>query len=444
MSRRNTAQALLIAGLLCAHLPHLAAQSSQRHHVIVLLDRSGSMRDHLSDALPLIRDTLPDLCLEPGRVLKNPARALIDSASRRDRLSARVFGLDYLTATSFAEFVSFWPGTDGLPRAGVDRSTFGDLLDGIQADPLRVFSTRWTGLSLALPLALVEQGRYRETTAEPYDRTFVILISDETYNVANPTLELGEFQSGLKTGSSYETRTARPLLQAIDGVQARLRQVQKYFLLDPVGEDHPVGDVHLRVFEAIPNTWAIGIESVWQFEQTEFRFRRAADGFHSEFPLRPLGVEHLKPYRTEAVLLERGREIDREVFPGSATDTSVRFSLPRSAASASDLKVRLRFWVRYTDSVYGMQLLSPDGSALQGSAGLVREVPVTLEPADRVLGLVPLPFWAFRFASAFGLSSQFAATWFWNVIVLIVGAVALVFLIWRRSTVRDVGRVVVD
>jgi hypothetical protein len=194
------------------------------------------------------------------------------------------------------------------------------------------------------------------------------------------------------------------------------------------------------VFEAVPNTWAFGIESVWAFEHQAFRFRRVPEGFESAFPLHPVTSRTsrwMKPFRTEAVLMDGGRVVDQQVFDGSDPRPAVRFTLPRHVASKPDLQVRLKFWVLYADSVYGRQILSPDGLELQGAEGLVRTIPVELEEPDRVVGLLPLPFWAFSTASAVGLGSQGAATWFWNVVVLLLACAVVIAVIWRVSTERD-------
>lgn len=438
---RRIACTFVIASLTCAFSTRLVAQPSQQHHVILLLDRSESVVNTVAskDLELALRDSLRALC-HTFRLLEDSTRALLDP-SRGDLLSTLTFGLDS-TSTSFTDFISPWPGTPGTPRANVDNAAFDTLWSRIHNEGFRAFFTaQWSGISLALPLALAELGR-SQWAGEPVHRTFVVLITDGAFNGGDPTFELIDFRAGLRK-REYPWWTAQGL--GIARVETLKDEMRKYYGFDPVGGDHSQGNLHIRVFEAIPNTWAFGIESLWEFEHTTFRFRRVPEGYRSEVPLRLLPTDYLRSYRTEAALLDGdGRVLRDTVFTASDTDPVVRFFLPHNANLRMNPKVRMRFWVQYTDSIYGMQLLSPDGSELQGRRGLVREIQVALEPPERVLGMLPLPFWAFRVASFLGLRSQVAATWLWNLIALLIGSVVLAYSIWRMSAVRDASKVVVD
>lgn len=423
--RTLLARAFLL-GVVAAGVPvHLHASGPpDRHHVIVLLDRSESIinRGRMPAFEAALRTELGRLCRTPGFLPDEPGRALFDPA-RGDLLSILAFGFDHRTAVNFDGFIAAARPWGLFRQQGAATSVFDGLWDRLHGDhPAGFFTEQWSGISLAMPLALAYRGNGGEAAAGPVSRTFLILVSDDEFNGGEPNLELKVLRGDM--GSLRGRYPSAPrLIAATRRVEATLDSARMYYLFRPVHEI-AVGSgeeaVHLSAFEAVPNTWAFAIESVWEFEHERFRMRRTPEGFQSRFRLREMGAKTMHPHRVEAVLLRGDEEVDRQVIADTQHTPEIRLSLP-AAARRDSLTVRLRFWVRYDDPVYGMHLLTPDGSELQGSIGLVRILPnVELEPPARILGLVPLPFRAYRFAAWFGLSSQTKAALGYSLVLVLL------------------------
>lgn len=429
---------LLLSALLTALPAGLhAAQLPERHHVIVLLDRSRSMlgggglpREQQLEAA--IRDRLRRVCFTPGLVREMGDRVLLDPG-RGDVLSIVAFGLNFNTARNFDAFVTVPSQPRALRLAEASPAIFDELWGQIRRTGLSsFFSEPWSGISLAMPLALDFQGRSGAREASPVARTFLVLVTDAEFNGGDPNLELGQLVGDLR-----RINPRSPLLTAEAELRERVMRAQSYYLFTQRGGDTPRGGIQLPVFEAIPNARTFGIESVWSFEHGAFRFHRVPGGFRSEFALKPVQESAMQPLRTEA-LLERGDSVlERREIPEGQAAPVLRLFLPETAAESDSLRVRLRFWVRQADEVYGMQILSPDGPPVQGSGGLVRTIPVSLEGPATVLGVLPLPFWAFRVAAGLGIRSQAGAAMFWNVALLLLFVLCVYLWIRKASTTRD-------
>ncbi|HET7228699.1 MAG TPA: hypothetical protein VFJ16_01720 [Longimicrobium sp.] len=403
----------------------------------MLLDRSASIvnRGRLPAFEAALRTELERLCRTPGFLPDEPERALFDPA-RGDLLSILAFGFDHRTAVNFDGFIASARPWGLFRQPGAATAVFDGLWGRLHGDdPAGFFTEQWSGISLAMPLALAYRGNGGEAAAGPVGRTFLILVSDDEFNGGDPNLELKVLRRGMDSLRG-DYPSAPRLIDATRRVEATVDSARRYYLFRPVHEiavGRAPTAVHLSAFEAVPNTWAFAIESVWEFEHERFWMRRSPRGFQSRFRLREIGAETMHPHRIEAVLLRGGREVDRQEFADTQHAPEIRLSLP-AAARRDSLTVRLRFWVRYDDPVYGMHLLTPDGSELQGSTGLVRTLRVELEPPARVLGLVPLPLPAYRFAARFGLSSQAAASWGYSLVLVVLLIYAARMGIAKAST----------
>ncbi|HET7462569.1 MAG TPA: hypothetical protein VFJ82_15050 [Longimicrobium sp.] len=434
------ARAFLLGGVAAGIPVHLHASGlPDRHHVIVLLDRSASIvhGGRMPAFEAALRTKLGPLCSTPGLLPDTPERALYDPA-RGDLLSILAFGFDHRSAVNFDGFIAATPPWGLFRQPGAATTVFDGLWGRLHGDhPAGFFTEQWSGISLAMPLALAYRGNGGRAAAGRVDRTFLILVSDDAFNGGDPNLELRVLRSDMDSLRADFPSSAPRLIDATRRVEATIDSARRYYLFRPVHEI-AVGEgreaVHLSVFEAVPNTWAFAIESVWEFEHERFRMRRTPRGFQSRFRLREMGAEAMHPHRVEAVLLRGDQEVDRQVLADTQRTPEIRLSLP-AAARRDSLTVRLRFWVRYDDPVYGMHLLTPDGSELQGSTGLVRTLRVVeLEPPARILGLAPLPFRAYRFAARFGLSSQAAAAWAYSLVLALLLIYAARTAIAKAST----------
>jgi hypothetical protein len=429
---RRIARAALAAAVLAASSAPFRAAAQERHHVIVVLDRSGSMvvggEPRLRALEEAVRERLRDACFDPGHA--GPDRALLDPEAG-DFLSVVSFGLD-ARARDFGRFIQV--EADGVEygmvrRANAPADVFDELWRRIAGDGFgagRFFSTGLSAISLALPLALEHEGRTGAARAEPAHRTFMVLVTDEQYN--GPGIlsqELKELES-------------TPVRGDLAGVRARVERVYAQYDFR-AGPETGTGGIHVKVFEVLPNR-VFDAGSLWRFNNEGFGFRRAHGGFQSAYRLERLDAPPMRPEKVEAQLLDDGgRVLQRREFGAGDPEPVVRFALPRSAR-ADSLRVRLRFWVRQADSVYGMRLLDPDVS--EGRERLAATIPVILEPPARILGFVPLPDWLGALLAPVAGDDHGAAR-LCNLAVLALVALAVFAWALRASTITS-GRMLVN
>lgn len=430
---------LLATAVLAAHAAPLRADPApERHHVIVVVDRSGSMLDggapsRWATLERTIRVRLREACFRPGWAL--PGRALLDP-SAGDVLSVVSFGLER-GARDFSRFIQVEGGGvryGGLRRAEAPGDVFDRLwraIDGLGPDGF--FTGHLSGISLALPLALENEGRHGAAADRPVHRTFVLLVTDELYN--GPGTFSQELRDLAKT----------PLAGALEGVRARVDSVYRHydFTADTVAE----GAIVVKLFEVVPSR-AFDIGALWRFNNEAFDFRRVDGGFRSEFALRKqdMAPRTLRTQRIEALLLDGGTLVDRVTVPPGQEAPVVRFTLPASAR-ADSLAVRLRFWVRQTDAVYGMRLLDPDGPDRATREALAVTVPVRLEPPSLIGGVVPVGPFTRSVAGFFGVHDDAGVARLWNFIivaVVVLAAMAAVFSWALRASTITTGRELVN
>lgn len=438
--RGLTLHTLLAAAALAAHAAPLRADPApERHHVIVVLDRSGSMDDYGLAALErAVRVRLRQACFTPGWNRGLPDRALLDPASG-DVLSVVSFGLER-GARDFERFIQVEDGglTYGmLRRADAPGDTFEDLWRAIERyGPGGFFSGHLSGISLALPLALEYEGRHGAAADRPVHRTFMLLVTDDRYN--------GPGTLGLELDELART----PLAGAVDEVSTRAGGVYGLYEFKPRRVEG--GAIRLKLFEVVPrHSFEVG--SLWIFNNEAFEFRRVAGGFRSDFPIRRQkdlqpGLAPLRTQRIEALLLDGGRVIDRRRILAGQAAPSVRFALPLDARAES-LSVRLRFWVRQADGVYGMRLYDPDGPDPVERAALTVTVPVRLQPPALVLGVIPVGPVTRTLAAIVGVHEDGAVARLWNFVILaaaVLAAVATVFSWALRASTITSGRELVN
>jgi hypothetical protein len=422
---------LLVTASLAAQAAPLRADTvPERHHVIVVLDRSGSMVHGGASRWAMLERTvtrrLRDACFTPGWAL--PGRRLLDPASG-DVLSIVSFGLER-GASDFSRFIQV---EEGGTRYGMLRRADApaDVFDGlwrtiVSFGPGGFFSGHLSGISLSMPLALEYEGRHGAADDRPVHRTFVLLVTDDRYNgPGTVNLELDEL-----------ARTS--LGGAVDEVRRRVGGVyEQYGFAERRADD---GAIRLKLFEVVPRH-SFDIRALWGFNNEAFPFRRVDGGFRSDFHLsrREDAPITLRTQRIEALLMDGGAVIGRRTVP-TGQDAVIAFALP-AGARAGSLSVRLRFWVRQADSVYGMRLYDPDGPELATRAALRVTIPVRLEPAGLILGVIPVGSWAERPAAWVGVHGQAAVVRLWNFVILAAAVLAAVVAVFswalRASTITS-------
>jgi hypothetical protein len=429
-------RACVVLAALPALSPHRLAGSETptRHHVIVVLDRSMSMRlgpsTRRQEVETMIRERLPDALFDPARG-PQAGRALLDPA-QGDVLSVVTYALDIDPPSDFSQFIQ--TDINGVPfgflrQADPSRATFQHLWSTIVDQGYEnFFSPRWSGIGVAKALALEYQGLHGSLDAPPVHRTFVVVVDDNDFNGINPSGELSQLSKDFPS-----------LRDDVELMEARVARVGYLYDFKPqfsLAE----GDIHLKVFQAVRNMDSFSVGTLWIFDQGGVQFNRVRGGFRSDYVLQPVPSAELRPVRVAAELLDEGSVLDRQEFAAGTAQPRVRFSVPE-AASRRPLKVRLRFWVRQSDHVYGMNLLDPDAADSAVAAALVHTVPARFQPPSAIFGSIRVGPRTFAVASFFGADDQEQAAQYWEVtavvFIALLAAAAVLAWAWRHSAVTN-------
>ena len=273
------------------------------HHVIVLVDRSGSIRDNSDNSVKLnrfetlITRDLRNICFRDKGVVKDalqPDRALLD-ASKGDRLSIISFGLA-LQGPNFDNFIEISEGrnTFGMKyNNSFDENEFQDLWNTIEdrIKPVNFFRKNYSVISAAIPMGV----HHLADSSELTNRTFVVLVSDNVFNGADPVDEL----ETVKAAALYEYNRGRSRSREIkntERVADEFFKVSGQYLWRKIAErsiensrlDEDRNKVALSVYEVIPSAGVFAIESLLKFNTLEAHFSRIKGGYETRFELDPI------------------------------------------------------------------------------------------------------------------------------------------------------------
>lgn len=383
----RTACTLLAAACAALSMPPLYAQDAPpaaRHHVIFLLDQSGSARDDAQKAAELraaLRGELEAVLADSAR---NGFGNVYDPA--RDLSSALAFGL-------FPESPLFAPeaGDAGLFRVLWTQQPSRTAADLADALPAR--TTHWTAYTTAFELAIArvhaEAGRQGDT-ARAFERTFVVMVTDGEANapvgVADEMLRIHEAAEDFgRTPASL-----RPDRESALAAVARLRQY--YWLQAPEG-GRGAGGVRvgrsgrLKVFVRELRPYALaGAETLLrQRPEQDVEMARGPRGVYTaRLPFRAAAAGPDDEVRYALVAIDvrapGARAYRRLPAASGGAATQVEVRLPRDSIRGARADVLLTFVRR--DPAYGQ--------AVQRLAMTLRFHP---EPDRRVMGVLPVPDW---------------------------------------------------
>lgn len=390
MSRTFRTQ--LAAALVVLSAPALPAQAGpppavSRHHVIFLLDQSGSVLGDPGRSPRQAAEVRAALRGELGAVLGDPARngfgtVVYDPA--RDLSSALAFGL-------FPRTPFFAPdaGDAGMFRVLWTEQPARTLADLADALPAR--STHWTAYTAAFGLAIarVRADAVRDGhAARAFERTFVVMVTDEEANATTGIVdEMTEIHKAAEDSGFAPGRLRPDRERAIAAVEA----LQRFYWLQPA-EGAAAGGVRvgrsgrLKVLvRELRPTVLTGAEAL--LRQRPERDVEMARGPRGIYTARLPFLAQTAPsdgVRYELVAIDlrtpgaRGYRRLAPASPGAPTVAEVR--LPRDAIAGARADVLLTFVRR--DPAYGQA---------------VQRFPMTLrfhpEPDRRVMGVLPVPDW---------------------------------------------------
>ncbi len=401
--------------------PSTCLSNELNHHVIVLIDRSASMvKPDKSKAIEnlsnLLGAELAGLCFKEGAVLRG--RKLLDQ-SKGDRLSAVSFGLGKI-CPDFREFIK--PIVYDASREYRYVQTFNketylfsrlwDAIGGNEKERVHFFGAHWSAISMAIPAAVYH---HREPGGNlSFNRTFILMVTDDEYNSksGDPT---HEFHYISRLNDAFDDR--KMCFRSMDVARERYGAVQSRYLWKELEGASPkkFGKYYLRIFELFPITRNFAVESVARFEDNEVVFKPKGDFYQGFVTLNPqffLGdigkksqkfTDEFTLARAEITIVDRsGSMVDKQ---SSKTLSPVKYSTPIRIAcekgvlgeevsensGPTDYFLRIKFWTRWNENVYGVQELHPDGGIEQGKFGLNRFIPITVVAKEPAPDIEPVP-----------------------------------------------------
>jgi hypothetical protein len=427
---------ILIASSMTGHGMTLPSNSHEVHHVILLIDRSGSMlnKGQEEEDLQLIRNLIENglrkMCFRENRFLKH--RALLDR-NKGDYFSIISFGKGS-RERNLRGFIQDVPSRTQEKRRymrNFGSDTFGSLAAHV-VDPIRLgnepsykfFNRNYSIISLAMPLAL--HALQRDDGAVVVHRTFIVLVTDGIFNGGDPNQELQVI--------------GRLTSQEKDRAMEIYRSIQSSYAWSPLTDHGPVGDkdleagkVKVRVFEFVPIAKVFAIESLIRFNGGELFFERRPGSYLAHFTMTPTNqVPDFHIAEIQARLVDANGALvgtNQHVLTGLSQPETLDFHIDDSLAG-SNLSLDLRFLVDWREKNYGIHQLHPDGGALQGAGGLERSIPAAYDETLEIWGWIPISNWLFSLTASFWGDSQQDVQFFWQSVsvVLIILTFILLFI----------------
>lgn len=405
-----------------------------KHHVVILLDRSGSvvnnrLDEDLMEIESIIQEELPDLLMDPNIPrMKNAGRPLLQQG---DYISILSFGFER-NRPDAQKFIETKAGTNqfGLlyeEVVGDGKSYFNRLwenIDQINDGRNRFFNKNWTGLSFAGPLSVHFLGK-QEDLPNDVHRTFVVMLSDDQFNgTADPTQEINYIGS--------DERGYTPVLNK-STILPRYDEVREIFSWQRfTGRTN--GVYNFEIFEYIPLQPTFAIEALLPIEM-EWEFSRSPEGNYTyDLPLKPYDTSD--DFKIERLVLTCVNMNTQGVLFSKTINKlydnqEVLLELDKSYID-KDLQMKLQAWVWYDNDVYGVHTLHPYGDRQQGSKGLSRDIKILTERTAKILGILSLSDGLYKASQSFG-KNQYEVARIWSAIIIIILVVSFIIYLIRSS-----------
>ncbi|MEM1319427.1 MAG: hypothetical protein AAGG75_04180 [Bacteroidota bacterium] len=408
----------------------IAEHQAFRHHLILLIDRSGSVRKQLSkpkyrDRLKrMLTSELPELLFTPGEVLPN--RALLEE---QDYLSTAFFGLGGWNRYDYRSFIgqgSDLYRTDPIGQnyvEGIDTTFFIQLHKDIQSDTRSLFAGNFTGLSFAGPIGF----NYFKQSKIKVHRTFVLLISDgEYHSIDDPSSELSIPAVEDSWGKMHTLNNS----EYIDSIYAT---VKTNYLWHPALKEINAQPFYMNLYEYKPSQRNLSIRSKLDFP-AEVRIERRPEGFEQTIRIKDGDLSD--PYTPRKFLLQVRQANSEQIIHQEVQEFEsglIDLTLHDDILGRSDapLELDLRFWLNFKDPAYGAHQLHPFGSVEQGAEGLVETIRINKEARANILGIVPLFDGLYRFSAPWAGPAQRDNVRFWNSTLIVLAFLLLLLVVYR-------------
>lgn len=386
---------------------------SSRNHIIVLIDRSGSMKKsgNINIVRELITREIPKLLFEEGIVINEKTLLQKD-----DYLSIAFFGLGGNNRYDYKNYINQELVVGDKRPIGktysrvTSRIVFDSLWQKIEENYNQFFSGNFTGLSFAGPTGF----HYFKNKEKTVHQTFVLIVSDGQYHsIDDPTSELRLKSIIGKTGINHRFKNNGHIEEVFSDVKSN-------YSWHPELLSRAYGQFSLNLYEYVPNQLNLDIRSKLKFP-TEVELDRTPDGYEGMFKITDIDPRDI--YVPQKVLT---RILSKDMTDTISQDIDffnkgeVSFKIRDIPANyiGEPLNINLAFWVDYNEEAYGAHQLHPFGRKEQGADGLVESVEVFFEKKSRILAFIPLTNRLYKISAKFAGTRQNRNVLFWNVFLI--------------------------
>lgn len=420
---------ITLISFLLSFFPYTIHAQDEIHHVIISLDRSGSMvhpdgdysyRDeNVAQVKSLIKEVI-----EYTKKKDSKGRPLLQDG---DYLSFVGWGLDK-GDDSLNNYVVKNFGFKYNTISANSSTSIDNLYKKISRLVTRgVFSKNWSIVSISQQITL----KYLYNDTAFINRTFMFLITDKEFNGENmdPIQELSKTKEGY--GNSLR----------IENVLTKCQQVRENYIWNRYPPEKPFENsvskkpgydrIYATCFEYTPLQKFFAIESCFRFENREAFFKRAFDGYRYKFELENLNNSNYDLLGLDSYVESGKKQLSLHTFSkGIPIPSTIDFHLDRSEFGNADTLV-LKFTMRFKENAYGASILYPKGSIMQGAKGLVRKIPISFEKNMKILNRFELDDEKYLEYAKSGFDDQTLILNKWNnkYILYLVGIILVILLI---------------
>lgn len=379
------------------------------NHIIITVDRSG-FNPHEYENLVDTLSSFFNVKIDSGKNLFDDGDLL--------SMSYFCFGINDSPDKFISKYVFRNKSIDLLPCNEVD---FKHIWSEV-VNQKREVSIGYSLISVAKQFSLM---KFRNSDVLT-NRTFMIIVTDRKYNGQDFYHELGSM-----VADNVSSQIISQMRHQCDLVS------KNYFLKLIRTSKMPDKSCYIDLYEYIPMQQYFSIESILSYQNPLFAKREKA---HYSIPVELKKIDNLNfkllKSKAELILGDGNDETTYGSFQFDLNHENLigKFDIPANIATSNKLKIRIINWVHFKDSAYGMTVLHPFGSQLQGSNGLIRNINVIVEGKAKIFWLIPMPDFIFKIT--FWTDNQNIAAMSWTVIVSLLLIAGIIVLIYRLSVDR--------
>ena len=409
-----------------------------KHHVIILIDRSGSMDggskddniNKINGFNEIVTNDLDYYCFikeyDKGRKLlqQGDYLSIVSFAMPKNSPDFKknfIHDIEINSNTKYIYSTSFNQGMFNNDKIIANAKRHYDISE-------KFFSMFWSGISFSIPMSLNYLSN--QDPKMLVNKTFIIIVTDEDYcGVGNPIDELNQMLASAKEhyneikNSTYATSIAQK-------IQANFSWSEPIISIKKGGEKSK-DTIKMKIFEIKPNTKTFTLAHVLQFNNNNVEFKRILNGYQSAFIISPINNNDYDITRLEVKLVDKNGMINQKIYTNLNNQVIVNFDLPY-ASKYQNNSIELKCWVHWKDDIYDCFELHPDGDKSQGAEGLNVSIPVSFEKNLSIWWGIPLSDTLFKWGvKYFKLKDQRKIQAYYNNIgiVIMIFFIVMTFLV---------------